>query len=61
MEVLKLEVKLELPLQPIPQPQQCQIWATSATYASAVAMPILNPLSEARDQTHILTETMSGL
>ena len=35
----------ELNLQPTPQPE---------------AMPVLNPLSEARDRTHILRETMLG-
>ena len=52
------------------------IRATPAAYTTATAMPdlshvcnlccsfwqrqILNPLSKARDQTHIFTETMSG-
>ena len=45
MEVPRLGVKLKLQLRPTPQLQQCQI---------------LNPLSKARDQTFILTETMSG-
>jgi len=42
MEDPGLRVKLELQLWPTPQPQQCQI---------------LNPLSEARDQTRILMDT----
>ena len=45
MEVPGLRVELELQLRPVPQPQQC--W-------------IPNPLSKARDGTHILTETMLG-
>ena len=36
---------VESELQPTPQPQQCGI---------------LNPLNEARDRTHILTDTISG-
>ena len=36
-------IESELQVRPTPQPQQHQI---------------LNPLSEARDQTHILTDTM---
>ena len=49
MEVPRLESELQLP-----------------AYARAAAMPdpshirILNPLSEARDGTHNLTETKSG-
>ena len=35
MEVLSLGVQSELHLQPTPQPQQCQIWAMSATYDAA--------------------------
>ena len=45
MEVSRLGVELELHLQPKPLPKQH--W-------------ILNPLSEARDRTHILTETTLG-
>ena len=61
MEVPRLRVESELQL---------------PAYTTAIAMPdpshiydlccslqqcwILNPLSEARDQTHILTDTMSG-
>ena len=61
MEVFRLEVKLELQLQ-------------AYTIATTILDPrcncsllrglwqlhILNPLSEARDQTHILTETVLG-
>ena len=42
MEVPRLHVKLELPVQPKSQPQQCQT---------------LNPLSEARDRTRVLMDT----
>ena len=42
---------------PTPQPQQCQIRVTSATYnTSSRQCRILNPLSEARDGTHILVD-----
>ena len=44
MEVSKLGVRLELQRRPTPQPQQCQIWATSVTYATAC--------SHARTLTH---------
>ena len=43
MEVPRLGVESELQLQPTPQPQQCLI---------------LNPLSEAGDQTLILVDTI---
>ena len=39
------QARVESELEPTPRPQQCGI---------------LNPLSEARDQTHILTNNMSG-
>ena len=42
MEVPRLGVELDLSCRPMPEPQQCQI---------------LNPLSEARDRTHVLTDT----
>ena len=45
MEVPRPGVALELQLRPVPQLRQYQI---------------LNPLSKARDQTHILTNTMLG-
>ena len=58
MEVSRLGVKSELQLRPIPQPW---LRATSAAYATTYSnAQILNLPSEARDQTHILTETMSG-
>ena len=42
----------------MPQPQQCQIEATSATYAAACGNPrSFNPLIEARDQTCIFMDT----
>ena len=36
-----------------PQPQQCRIWATSATYITAHSntRSLLNPLSKTKDQT----------
>ena len=61
MEVPRLGAELEL-----------QLWAYAiATAKSGLSCvcdlhgslwqsPILNPLSEARDQTHILTDTISG-
>ena len=59
MEVSRLRVKSELQL--IPQPQQHQIQATSATYAVACGKcQIFNPMSKSRDQTHILMDAMSG-
>ena len=39
----------------MPQPQQCQIQAESMTYTTAHSR-ILNPLSEARDQTLVLVD-----
>ena len=56
MEVPGLGFKLELHLRPTPQPQQHRILATSTTYST----PCIKPLSEARDQTCLLTETMLG-
>ena len=42
----------------MPQPQQCRIWASSAAYTTAHSnVWILNPLSQARDQTPILMDT----
>ena len=50
--VPRLGVELE------PQPQQCQICATSATYTTAHQQwQILNPLSKARDRTCTLMDT----
>ena len=62
MEVLTLQVESELQLRPAPQAQQHQIQATSVTYTtrSLWQFQILNPLSEATDQTRILTDTMSS-
>ena len=56
MEVPGLGVKLELQLRPMPQPQQCYILATFATYAT-VCGNTGNPLSEAMDWTHIFMNT----
>ena len=39
---------------PMPEPQQRQMWASSLTYTGSPQHQILNPLSEARDQTHNL-------
>ena len=46
-------VKSELQLLPVLQPQQCRLQATSATCAGS-----FNPLSEARDRTHNLMDTI---
>ena len=48
MEVPRPGVKLELSCQPMPQSQQCQIWATSVTYTTVWQHRIPNPLSEGR-------------
>ena len=44
---------------PMPEPQQRGVPAASATYTTAQGnvREILNPLSKARDQTHILMDT----
>ena len=43
---------------PTPQPLQLWIWATSVTYTTAQGSArSFNPVSEARDQTHILMDT----
>ena len=57
MEVPGLGVDSELQLGPMPQPQECHIWATSATLWQR---QILNPLSKASDRAHALTDTMLG-
>ena len=47
---------------PTPQPQQCGIWAASVTlHHSSWQHRILNPMSEARDGTHILVDTRHSL
>ena len=52
MKVPGLGTEPELQLGPIPQPQQHWIQAAPVTYAAAWGNTgILNPLSEARDQT----------
>ena len=43
--------------QPTPQPQQCRIQTVSATVHSSWPCQILNPLSEAKDQTRVLMNT----
>ena len=43
---------------PMPQPQQVGVQAASATYTTAHGKArIFNPLSKARDQTHIVMDT----
>ena len=60
MEVPGLGVGLELQLPAyatataMPEQSICNLYHSSRQHW------ILNPLSEARDQTHILTDTMSG-
>ena len=57
MEVLRLGVKLELQL-PAYVPQQWRIWVTSAAYTAAHGSSgFFNPLSKARDWTHIFVNT----
>ena len=61
MEIPRPVVESELQLQAYttatatwePTSQQCQIWAASVTFAAAW---VLNPLSKARDGTHILMD-----
>ena len=44
---------------PMPQPEQCQIQAEAATYTTAYSNTrSFNPLSGARDWTHILKDTV---
>ena len=55
MEIPRLGVKLELPLWPLPQPQQRGIWAGSSTYTTAHDNTrSLTHWAEARDWTQIL-------
>ena len=62
MEVAGLGVKLELQLRPMPQPQAHQIRATNCDLCHSVRQhQVLNPLSEARNPTCSLTETMLAL
>ena len=56
-QVPRLGFDSELRLQAIPQLQQHQIQAKSATYHSLQQCQVLNPLSEDRDQTCILMVT----
>ena len=60
MEIPRHGVKLELQLEPVPQPQQHQIWAASVTYAAACGNAGSLTLNEAMDWTHILTDTLLG-
>ena len=71
IKVLRSGVKLELQLGPVPQPWQHGIRNTSGNPATAMPDPshicdlhhsswqcwILNPVGEAKDQTHILVDT----
>ena len=58
-EVPGLGVKSELPLQPTPQSQQCEIQATSAIYATACSNT--RSLTHwVKDQTRIFMDTMLG-
>ena len=58
MEVPRLRVNQSCSYQSTPQPQQCQNGAVSVTSTIAHSNTvILNPLIEARDQTHILKDT----
>ena len=60
-EVPGLGIKLELWLQSTPQLQWYQIQATSATYAAAGGNAgSFTQLSEAKDQTCVLKDTMLG-
>ena len=61
MEVPRLGVKWELQLPPIPQPQACQIQATSAYYAATCGNTGSLTVSEARDQICILIDTSQVL
>ena len=59
-ELPRLGVKSELQLLtywPTPQPQQCRIQAASSVYHRPWQHQIINPVSKARDQTHILMDT----
>ena len=53
MEVPRLGVSR----QPTPKPQQCGIQAICGLHHSSRQCWILNPLSEARDRTHLLMDT----
>ena len=57
MEVPRLGVESELQL-PATATQACEL--TCDLSLSVQQCQILNPLSEAQDQTHIFRETMSG-
>ena len=58
MGVLRLGSNRSCNCQLIPQAQQCRVLATSANlHCSSEQHQILNPLSKARDWTHILMDT----
>ena len=60
MEIPWLGVKSELQVQAYTTAMATRIWVASVTYTTANGFQILNPLSEARDQTCILIDTMLG-
>ena len=58
VEVPRLGDESELQPWPTPQPQQHQIWATSATYSAAQSNAgSLTQLNEARDGTYVFMDT----
>ena len=58
MEVPRLRLDWNYSCRPTPQPQQCQIGATSLTYTnSSWKRRILNPLNGSRDRTCFLMDT----
>ena len=58
MEILRLEVKLELQILAHATATATQdLSCVCELYHSSQQCQILNPLSEARDQTHILMDT----
>ena len=57
MEILSLGVESELQLPAYTIARQHRIRATSATHTVSQGNTGLNPLSEARDGTHILIDT----
>ena len=62
MEAPRPGVKLELPLKPVLQPQATvdPSHIRDPLHSSLQQLGIPDPLSEARDRNHILTETMLG-
>ena len=61
MEVLRLGVGLELQLPAyITATAMQDVSPVFELHCSLWQCQVLNPLNEARDQTHVLTDTMSG-